>query len=342
MSFTHDVILIGQGLGGAVLSEGLAQRGLRVMIFDAPMEGRASWVATGIANPIVMRRALPSWRASEMLAIAGAFYREMEQRYERSFWHPVPFIELFPTAQEAGNWQLRAKDPELARMLGTGPAEDPAIEELAQPFGHGVVQRCAWLDMQRFLTAHRERWIAAGQLEERRVEMSDMTHGDDGVVVLDHSAPLVIHCAGAFAELSGLVPTRGEGLTVRIPGLRLKSIVHRGVFILPIGEDRFKVGSTFAWEDVWSGPTDEARRWILDQLVRVVARPAQVIDHWAGVRPTARDRRPMLGRIAPRQAVLNGMGSRGVLLAPWCAEHLITHLFDGASLDEEVDVMRFA
>ena len=89
MSFTHDVIIIGQGLAGTVLSETLVDRGSRVMIFDAPRAGRASAVATGIINPIVLRRTVPSWRGSEMLAIAGAFYRELELDYEASFWQKI-------------------------------------------------------------------------------------------------------------------------------------------------------------------------------------------------------------------------------------------------------------
>ena len=63
-AFTHDVIIIGQGLAGTVLSETLARRGSRVLIFDAPLEGRASWVGTGLVNPIVLRRTVLSWRAS--------------------------------------------------------------------------------------------------------------------------------------------------------------------------------------------------------------------------------------------------------------------------------------
>jgi glycine oxidase len=69
---------------------------------------------------------------------------------------------------------------------------------------------------------------------------------------------------------------------------------------------------------------------------------AEVLEQASGVRPTSRDRRPILGRTAPHEAVFNGLGSRGVLLAPWCARHLAAHLFDGAPLDPEVDAARFA
>jgi len=150
-----------------------------------------------------------------------------------------------------------------------------------------------------------------------------------------------VRCEGPRAEGGFLVPVRGEGLTVRIPGLRLKHVVHRGVFILPVGDDRYRVGSTFAWDNVWSGPTEEARRWLLDKLERIVSRPVVVEEHWAGVRPASRDRRPVLGRLGAQEAILNGLGARGVLLAPWSALHLAAHLFDDAPLDPEVDVRRF-
>ena len=342
MSFTHDVIIVGQGLAGTVLSEVLTGRGLRVVIYDVAKAGRASHVAAGLVNPIVMRRTIPSWRASEMLAIAGAFYRELEQRYDARFWNPVELVALFPTAKEAGIWRLRMKDPELARMLGEGPVLDPAIEELPSTYGYGVVKRCAWLDVRWLLQVHRERWMATGALIEREVLAADVLPIEGGVRVGESTAPLLVRCEGPRWPSEHLVPVRGEGLTVRIEGLRLKCVVHRGVFIIPLGEDRYRVGSTFAWDNVWSGPTDEARRWLLDKLDRIVSRPVEVEEHWAGVRPASRDRRPILGRCSAHEAVMNGLGSRGVLLAPWSAQHLASHLFNGAPLDPEVDVARFA
>lgn len=341
VSFSHDVIIIGQGLAGTVLSEVLAARGLRVVIYDVPKEGRASHAAAGLVNPIVLRRTVPSWRASEMLAIAGAFYRDLEQHYDARFWNPIELVELFPTAKEAGIWRLRMKDQEMARMLGVGPASDPAVDELPHPYGYGIVKRCAWLDVRRLLQAHRERWKGTGNLIEEEIGPDDGQAIEGGRRVHQSTAPVLVRCEGPRAPGGFLVPVRGEGLTVRIPGLRLKSAVHRGVILLPIGDDRYRVGSTFAWDKVWSGPTEEARRWLSDKLERIVQRPLEVEEHWAGVRPASRDRRPVLGRTAMHEAILNGLGSRGVLLAPWSAQHLAGHLFDGTALDPEVDAARF-
>lgn len=341
MPFTHDVIIIGQGLAGTVLSETLAARGLRVAVFDAPLDGRASWVAAGVVNPIVLRRTVPSWRASELLAIAGAFYRELELDYEIDMWKHMPLAEIFPTAQEAAIWQLRMRDPEMSRMIGLGPLADEGLEKLPQPYGHGVVLRSAWLHVRAMLEAQRARWVSEGSLFEMKVEAHDIKRFADGIEVFERSAPLLIHCAGPFKEVPGLVPVRGEGITVRMRGLGLGCLLHRGAFIIPRGDDVYRIGATFAWDAPWSGTTEEGLRSMRDRVERLWSGPLDLLEHWSGVRPGSKDRRPILGRIAAREAVLTGLGSRGVLLAPWCAAHLADHLFEGKPLDPEVDIARF-
>lgn len=339
-SYTHDVILVGQGLAGTVLSAVLQQRGKRVMVYDEPLAGRASEVAAGLVNPVALRRTVLTWRASEMLAISGAFYRELGLRYDRTFWHPLPLVAIFPTAQEAGIWQLRTSDPEVGRFVRMDNSSDRSLDALSQPYGRGIIDRCAWVDVKAMLAAHRAYMLAHGVLIESRVKATDIQRTNAGVRIGDHSAPLLVRCGGPFEALDGLVPVKGEGLTVRIPGLHLTKAVHRGVFLLPLGDDRYRVGATFAWDDVWSGPTEAARHLLLDRLQRLVERDVEVLDHWAGVRPASKDRRPILGRIGAHEVVFNGLGSRGVVLAPWCAQHLCDHLFDEVPLDVEVAVER--
>lgn len=339
--FTHDVIILGQGLAGTVLSITLHQRGKRVVVFDTPLPGRASEVAAGLVNPVSLRRTVLTWRASEMLAIAGAFYRDLGLLYDRVFWHPMALTAIFPTAQEAGIWQLRTKDPEVMRFVRMDTTPHSVLDPLPQPYGRGIIDRCAWVDVSGMLAAHRNELGMSGALREQRVMQKDIVRHTDGIAVHDVVAPLLVHCSGPFAEVQGLVPVKGEGLTVRIPGFGVDRIVHRGVFLLPMGEETYRVGSTFKWDEVWSGPSPEARRYLLDRTERLVEREVEVLDHWCGVRPASKDRRPILGQIGPREVVFNGLGSRGVALAPWCAQHLCDHLFDGAELDAAVRPQRF-
>lgn len=339
--FTHDVIIVGRGLAGAVLSETLTHRGLRVLVVDAPIPGRASHVAAGLVNPVSMRRVVPVWRAEELLHQAVDFYVALQEDYGVQLWHPLPLVEIFPNAQVAAAWPRKCADPVTRPFLeDTVPVAD--IAQLQAAHGAGIVRPCAWLDVRRLLDLHRDRSLRNGVLIERQVEPGDINVRADGVHLFETSAPLMIQCTGPFSHVPGLVPVRGEGLTVHAPDLQLVGAAHRGVFLLPIGDHRYKVGSTFAWTDVWKGATEGGRAWLLEQLARITPKHATVEEHWWGVRPAARDRRPILGRIGPRQAVMNGLGARGVLLAPWSAEHLAAHLFDGTSLDAEVDAARFA
>ena len=342
MPHTHDVLIIGRGLAGAILGEALLDRGLRIHVFDLKRSGNASMAAAGVVNPLVMRRDLPSWRALELLPLARAFYERLGERLGMRVWHPMELVKLFSDEQGATQWERAMQDPVTGQLIDRRP--QPGLEHgpLDHHHGHGTVHAAGWLDLPMLLEAQRRDWSSRGLLTEADVALAEVRRGSHGVRIGACSAPLLVWCTGPFAALPGLVPVKGEGLSVVLPGLPLDRMVHRGVFALPMGGGVHKVGSTFRWDQVWDGPTAEARNWLLGKLTFLTPIEALVVDHWAGVRPASKDRRPILGRIGPHEACMNGLGARGVLLAPWCATHLAAHLLDGGSLDPEVDVARFS
>lgn len=336
MSSTSDVLLIGHGIAGAVLAATLEARGLSVHVIDRKRAGNASLAAVGLVNPIVLRRDVPSWRAAELLPLAEQFY----QRSAAGLWHPTEVVKVFPTPNEAAQWQRALNDPASAPFIDAAPRAD-VDAALDVPHGYGTVHQAAWLDVPAFLAQRQEQLTANGCFTGTEVDEAAIERFSDGVRIGDHRARWLVRCEGPFAAVPGLVQVKGEALLVRIPGLKLERAVHRGVFILPVGAELYRVGATFKWDEVWNGPTGQARHFLLDSLRRIIDRPVDVVEHVAGVRPTSKDRRPIMGITGPREVVLNGLGSRGVLLAPWCATHLIDHLFEGAPLDPEVDVARF-
>jgi glycine/D-amino acid oxidase-like deaminating enzyme len=66
----------------------------------------------------------------------------------------------------------------------------------------------------------------------------------------------------------------------------------------------------------------------------------QVVEHDAAVRPVIRRSRLLMGRLpGTRDAwVMNGLGSKGVLTAPYFAGQLARSLLYGEALDPEVDL----
>jgi glycine/D-amino acid oxidase-like deaminating enzyme len=71
--------------------------------------------------------------------------------------------------------------------------------------------------------------------------------------------------------------------------------------------------------------------------------PYKIVEHIAGIRPTVKDRRPLVGKHPkhPNLAVLNGLGTRGVMIAPTVAKALYDHLENGIALDKEISIARF-
>ena len=78
-------------------------------------------------------------------------------------------------------------------------------------------------------------------------------------------------------------------------------------------------------------------------MKNILNSPYKVIEQKAGIRPTVKDRRPMLGAHPVHQNlfVFNGMGTRGIILAPYFAAQLSDLILKGIPIDTEVDIKRF-
>jgi glycine/D-amino acid oxidase-like deaminating enzyme len=71
--------------------------------------------------------------------------------------------------------------------------------------------------------------------------------------------------------------------------------------------------------------------------------PYTVLGQQAGIRPSGKDRRPIMG-LHPRHPALglfNGLGTKGCSLAPYMAHLLTMHLLQGAPLPPETDIKRY-
>ena len=82
---------------------------------------------------------------------------------------------------------------------------------------------------------------------------------------------------------------------------------------------------------------------MVEKLDTIINVPYKIVSQSAGIRPTVAGRRPLVG-IHPKYTqltVLNGLGTRGVMIGPTMAKNLYNHLENGEALDQEVDIIRF-
>ena len=109
-----------------------------------------------------------------------------------------------------------------------------------------------------------------------------------------------------------------------------------------MGENRYKLSSSYSWKTLDWQPHDEAKEELLKGFEELFDVPYTLVEHRAALRPTVSDRRPYLGRHPEYAslAIFNGLGSKGVMLAPYFSQHLASHLLDGTPLLPEVDIKR--
>ena len=132
-------------------------------------------------------------------------------------------------------------------------------------------------------------------------------------------------------------------MRIHAPELKESRVIKSGVFLIPLGEDRYLVGATYSWKDKSPDPTEAAREEILNGLRKFLRCDFKVEGQQAGIRPTVPDRRPLVGRHPghPQLYVLNGLGSRGVLIAPYAAHCLQRFMEQEIPLPEAMDCARF-
>jgi len=132
-------------------------------------------------------------------------------------------------------------------------------------------------------------------------------------------------------------------MTIHAPKLDIDFLLKSTLFVMPIGNHLYKVGATFNHADKTSVPTTQGRDELIEKLKKVLDTPFQIVAQAAGIRPAVKDRRPMVG-VHPQfsnLAVLNGLGTRGVMISPTIAKNLFLYLEIGESLDPAIDIKRF-
>ncbi|MDQ3290379.1 MAG: FAD-dependent oxidoreductase, partial [Bacteroidota bacterium] len=137
-------------------------------------------------------------------------------------------------------------------------------------------------------------------------------------------------------------PNKGEVLDIKIDNFSAECIYNKAVYVLPFGADRFKVGATYNWRELNEDVSVEALSELSERTEQIIKKPFEVTNQRVGIRPAVRDRRPLIGWHPTflNVGIFNGMGSKGVMMAPYLAKNFIQSL-TGGKLEPEADITRY-
>lgn len=343
----HDCVIVGQGLAGTTLAWSLMQRGCRVMIIDRGESVTASRIAAGLITPVTGQRLVTSWRLPELLPSAVAFYRQIESELGVDILHERRTARLFASDKEQAFFEKR-QDTEFQSQIRRPDCLVNA-EEFSNDRGGFELINSAQLDVAKFLGASRSRFEESGCVLTADIDPQndiDLTETAIELPNLNVTTKRLIFCQGFEASRNPFfqnVPfdaTKGEILTLRIPKLTEERIVNRGVWLAPIGNELFRAGSTYDWQNLDCVPSAGGRESICSRLREFLKLPFEVVSHSAAIRPIIVGRHPVIGLHSkhPQVAFFNGLGSKGSLQAPFFARQLAAALFGNGEIDSEVDL----
>lgn len=342
-----DYIIVGAGLSGISLAEELLQRGKKVRVFDDGSQN-SSVVAGGLYNPVILKRFTLAWNAGEQLEIAIPFYKELEKKLGVTLLEDLPVYRKFSSVEEQNNWFAAMDKPALSSFLDSSLV--PRLNaNIPSSFSFGRVLGTGRLDTAVLIKEYKSFLTNNGFLAEKSFQHTNILLEEGGMTYDDLKAKRIIFCEGfgmkenPFFNFLPLHGNKGEYIIIKAPDLNLDVAVKSSVFILPLGNDLYKVGATYENRDITPGPTVQARERLVSQLKKLITCDFQLINQVSGIRPASRDRKPLVGQHPNHRALYccNGFGSRGVLIAPAIAKNLVSHIEENAPLDPETDIKRF-
>lgn len=334
-------LIVGGGVAGVCLAHQLIKHNQQITLVD---DGKnvSSIVAAGIVHPMSFRRTLLSWMADPFYFEAKAFYMELEAVLNAHFFHPITVRRLFATQEESTCWNKRLEQPEFRVFMHPLTPEDLEFN----PHGSGRVDGF-WIDPEVFIKESHNYFEARQQLVYDTISTDNFNPETLSFKGVKYDAVVL-----AMGYKNNQVPwfnevpvnsTKGQLLTVIWDNPIHNTSLHRKAFALPIGENKFRVGSTYEWHVTTPEPTPEGMDLILANIRSITTDPLEIIAHQAGIRPTSADRRPMVGKhsIYDQVYIFNGLGSKGYMLAPPLANMLCGSLVDGTKLLSDLNPYRF-
>ena len=317
-----DVIIVGQGIAGTLLAHDLTDARQSVAVIDVNLKASASRVAAGMINPIGMKRCIPSYNAHQYFPKAIERYREIEQKLDANFLEEKSILRLFANQEVKQDWQIKFSNTNIDRYI-TKFYDCNTYPFLNDNYGSAEVYPSAHIDLPTFLDKSREYFKSECLLLEERFDFSQLDPNKGTYKSLQSNR--IVFCEGfrlkdnPYFKSLPLSPTKGEIMTIRIPSLEnFDKIISKGVYVLPLGNHLYTVGATYNHTDLNDGLTTEGQSFLRDKVSDILSVEFQVISGVAGIRPTVKDRKTLIG-LHPKYdkiGVFNGLGTRGALQGP--------------------------
>ena len=346
-----DFLIIGQGLAGSLLAWSLIKAGYSVHIVDNNHAHSSSMAAAGLVNPLAGKRLVKPDDCDHYLEQLQATYSELEKHFSCQFYYPVEMLRFMKEASQQEFLKKRQSDPAYADLINGSFSAHEDTGPFVNHSGGCVQKQTGYLDIPSLLTSLNQFFLDKNIIDHELVDYDEIRFEDHQVKYKQLEASFCIFCEGYQALANPwfnwlpFQPAKGEILTIESDQLLTEKIINRSNWLIPIGNNQYRTGSTNSWKFTDDEPTPAGKNEIENNLVNLfIHKPEyKVLHHQAGVRPATRDKSPFIGFHPEftRLGIFNGFGARGSLTIPWYSQVLTDSIKKRKALPASVDIQRF-
>jgi len=331
-----------------LLAHSLLEKGKTIQVFDNNYVGSSSQVAAGIINPVTGRRVVKGWLVDELIPFAKTTYERLENLLGEKFYNQKNVLRVLFSIKDENLWLEKTGDALVEKYVIESNDFGLFKNKITEGEALGEVQFSAQVDMPLLLKKSKEYFLNKKSYNIELFDYQQVRFENGKVFYKEFEADKIIFCEGQQGRKNpwfGNLPfevAKGEVLLVKIPNANFDKILKHKLYIVPLPNDIYWVGSTYDWKSENDLPTEKGKEFLLNKLKKILTVPYEVIEHQAAIRPTTFDRRPLLGLHPenPCLAIVNGMGTKGASLAPYFVNQFVDYLLEGKTYNQEVNIER--
>lgn len=345
--FMLDFIIVGGGLAGLHFANQCLLNNKNFILIDSNVNN-SSKVAAGVYNPVILKRYTLSWDCENQLSNFDYVYSNISLLLDKKIDFKIPLRRRLVNIEEQNNWYAASDKLSLKKFLTT-PILFENHDGVPSQFGFGEVAGTGFINTKVFVESYIAYLDCIGCYLNESFDFDRFEVANSFVKYREFLANNIVFAEGfhivnnPFFNSLPIIGSKGEVLTIKAPLLKIDFILKGNIFILPIGDSFFKVGSTYSWDFSNDEPTEEGLQYLQKEIESLISVPFTIVAHEAGIRPASRDRKPVIGTHPKhsRLHVLNGLGTRGVMIAPSMALQLYRNISNGIPVNPEADLRRF-